>query len=76
MFTDADFRELLGFIGQKLSDLRHARHEKMETVARAVGIRQSVMSQIEQGRYEDLGFELLWNLANYYKVELGYIFAR
>lgn len=74
MNTPHTLKPLLERIGNKLYDLRHARREKLETVAVSVGVTHPVISQVERGVYECLSLELLCKLADYYGVAPEFLF--
>ncbi len=58
--------DLLKDIGKKLYRIRHDRYEKIETVAKGVGVSHSVVSKIENGRYGSLSLKLLSKITDYY----------
>lgn len=60
--------QILNTIGTNVHRLRHRREEKLETVARAAGVKHSVISKIENGRYVSLSMRLMIKLANYFDV--------
>jgi transcriptional regulator with XRE-family HTH domain len=57
-------------LGRKLYKIRHDRDEKLETVAKGVGVSHSVVSKIENGRYSCLSLKLLLRMSDYYGAEL------
>lgn len=61
-------------VGQKLSDVRKKRNEKIMSVAMSIGVSHSVISKIENGRYPGLSIQLLVVLAQYYNLHLSQIF--
>lgn len=71
MKESANFEEKLKQIGDKLYMARHARREKMQTVAQAVGVSHPVISQVENGRYKGLSSSLLFKLSEYYGISLN-----
>ena len=62
MLTASALDELMSRIGKNLHAVRHLKHEKTETVAKAVQVSRSVISQIENGKY----LALLERLARHY----------
>lgn len=62
--------ETLKQIGNRLYIERHKRREKLETVARAIGVTHPVISRIENGRYKGLSVEMLSKLAGHYGISL------
>jgi transcriptional regulator with XRE-family HTH domain len=60
--------QVLSTIGTNVHRLRHSREEKLETVARAAGVKHTVVSKIENGRYSSLSMRLLIKLADYFDV--------
>jgi transcriptional regulator with XRE-family HTH domain len=62
--------QILSTIGSNLHKLRHSKEQKLETVAKAIGVKHSVISKIEHGRYECLNLRLLLKLANYFEVPI------
>lgn len=60
--------QILSTIGTNVHRLRHSREEKLETVARAAGVKHTVISKIENGRYGSLSMRLLIKLADYFYV--------
>jgi transcriptional regulator with XRE-family HTH domain len=71
MKESANFEEKLQQIGYKLYMARHARREKMQTVAKAVGVSYPVISRIENGRYKGLSSALLFKLSDYYGISIN-----
>lgn len=65
-----DLNDLLVRIGNEFRQIRHAKDEKMDTVAKALHIDQSVISKIENGIYDCLRFDLAMKLADFYHVSL------
>lgn len=61
---------MLERIGNYLRLKRIERGDKMETTARAVGLSKSVISQIENGRYQSLMIKHLEKLARYYDITI------
>jgi transcriptional regulator with XRE-family HTH domain len=61
---------LLERIGRKLYQIRHTRNEKMVSVAKAINCSHAVISQIENGRYYCLSFDMLSKLTQYYQVPI------
>ena len=66
MLTASALDELMSRIGKNLHAVRHLKHEKTETVAKAVQVSRSVISQIENGKYLSLTVALLERLARHY----------
>jgi len=62
-------------IGANLHRLRHNKEEKLETVAKAAGVKHTVISKIENGRYESLSMRLLVKLATYFQVPITDLFS-
>ena len=62
-------------IGKKFAGIRHTRNEKLMTVARAINVSHSVISEIENGRYIGLSMALLIKLASYYQITLNELFV-
>ncbi len=67
--------DILLQIGNNLYTIRHVRRDKIATVARAIGVSHPVISLVENGRYKSINIALLYRLATYYKVPLGYILS-
>jgi transcriptional regulator with XRE-family HTH domain len=70
MHLDHQLNDLLSGIGKEFYTIRHQRDEKLTSVAKAIGVSHSVISQVENGRYHCLNLELVSRLANYYNVAL------
>ncbi len=64
------FNDLLIVIGSNLNRLRYEKNEKIETVAKAIGVHHSVVSKIENGRYNGLNVKMLQKLAKYYQEDI------
>ena len=62
--------EIYLLIGQKLRQKRKIRDEKIQAVERATGISHSVISRIENGRYEMLSLRAIIKLTDYYGIAL------
>jgi transcriptional regulator with XRE-family HTH domain len=54
--------------GHKLYLLRHEKRQKKTSVAKDIGISHPAISQIENGRYRALSFQLLCKTVSYYNV--------
>lgn len=67
------FDNLLECIGGTLHSIRHQRNEKIEIVAKGIGVSHSVVSKIENGRYKGLSIRLLHSFADYYSVNIDEI---
>jgi DNA-binding XRE family transcriptional regulator len=61
-------------IGKNIAQARYNRSEKIETVAKSVGLSASVISQIENGRYLPLKMKTLMSLCEYLEVPMEEIF--
>ena len=73
--TPINLTLILSIIGNNLHTIRNARKETLQAVASDLGITHPVISQIENGRYENLKFNLLVKLCNHYNVPLNKIFS-
>lgn len=62
-------------VGQKLSDVRKKRNEKIMSVAMSIGVSHSVISKIENGRYPGLSMQMLVQIASYYNIPLAEVFS-
>lgn len=62
-------------LGQLLKELRIARHQTQTQVAQAIGVTQSVISDIEEGR-DGPNLEMLRVLTSYYGITLAEFFTR
>ena len=67
----AEFDLLLENVGYKLHMARHAKREKITSVACNIGVSHPVISQIENGRYYGLTLKLLCKLSDYYGMSLN-----
>jgi DNA-binding Xre family transcriptional regulator len=70
MIKDINVEEQLIKIGHNLHTIRNYKKEKLEGVAKSIGITHSVLSKIENGRYDGLTVTLLIKLCNHYQVTL------
>jgi DNA-binding XRE family transcriptional regulator len=61
-------------IGKKISTARRSRAEKIDTVAKAVGLNNSVISQIENGHYYPLKMETLMKICHYLQIPVEDLF--
>jgi transcriptional regulator with XRE-family HTH domain len=68
--SNPSLNQLFEDIGSRLYQTRHARNEKLTTVARSVGVSHTVVSQIENGRYKSLSLQLLYRIIDYYDLPL------
>ncbi|MFI5196042.1 MAG: helix-turn-helix domain-containing protein [Chitinophagales bacterium] len=70
MSKEKNLEEYLCVIGEKIAATRHLHAEKITTVARAVGLSHSVISQIENGRYYCLKIDTLIKIGTYLQIPL------
>lgn len=68
-----NFDNLILTIGKNLHTVRNSMKLTLEAVADDLGTSHSVLSKIENGRYQGLSLNLLTNLCKYYKVTLAQI---
>lgn len=69
MQPDENVNVLLKQIGDILYQARHARKEKITSVAKNIGVSHTVISKIENGKYPALSLQLLHRLVKYYKLD-------
>ena len=69
--TENSLKESLQTIGNSLHKVRQEKGEKIEVVAGNIGIDHSVISRIENGRYEGLSIKLLSKITTYYGIDLA-----
>ena len=62
------YEVLFESIGNRLYLIRHSRKEKIEAVAKSIGVSHTVISKIENGRYPGVSVALLAKLADYYQI--------
>jgi len=70
MTLNSDTNVLLLHLGEKLYKIRHLRKEKITSVASAINISHSVLSQVENGKYKSLSIDLLFKIAAYYNTQI------
>jgi len=71
MANNPALKGFLEQIGEKLRNTRHLRSEKLATVAEGTGLSHTVLSQVENGRYLCLSFDLLFRILNYYQLDIS-----
>ena len=64
----ADSAEWFQHFGTIIGAARHNRGDKLDTIARAVGLSKTVLSQIENGRYTSLKMNTVIVLCTYFDV--------
>ncbi len=69
MNRDITDPKYLSFFGSKVAAARHARGEKEDTVAKAIGLTRSSLSKIENGKYESLKITLVIELCRYLELQ-------
>jgi len=70
MYTYSYPNEFLIVVGKKIADARHMRGEKCVTVAKAIGLSHTVISQIENGRYNCVKYTTLLALFRYLEIPM------
>lgn len=59
-------------LNEKIKMLRKSKGETGEQLAKATGVSQSFISDIESGKKERITFRFIEELSNYYEIELDY----
>ena len=65
-----NYHKYLQMLGRRVAAARHLRGEKEDTVAKAVGITQAVISQVENGTYYSLKVTTLIDICEYLQMQL------
>ena len=67
---DSEYSHFLKNIGTQLHRLRNERNAKLTALAIDLGISHSIISRIENGRYDSLSFNLLKKFIGYYQLSM------
>ncbi|MBW9298283.1 XRE family transcriptional regulator [Lactococcus raffinolactis] len=59
-------------LNEKIKLLRKSKGETGEQLAKATGVSESFISDIESGKKERITFRFIEELSNYYEIELDY----